>query len=258
MSHIVRGAGIGPDRHPRASSSTRSAEQVDEKVAPGRAGTADDLAVSVTGEPEPIMRIHAYGRGALLVELGTLGEVLGLHMELRRNPPRGLVETVPAARTLLVSFDPRTTTPAAIASEVRGRRVVGQRFEVGAEVEIPVRYDGVDLDEVARLTSCAPADLVRRHLARTYVVALIGFAPGFYFLAGGDESLAVPRRPAPRTEVPQGAVGLAGEFTGIYPRTGPGGWQIIGRTSASLWHPRRTPSARLAVGTRVRFLDATR
>lgn len=204
------------------------------------------------------MRIHAYGRGALLVELDALSEVLGLHAELRRDPPRGLVETVPAARTLLVSFDPRGTTPAAIATEVRRRRVVGHRFEVGPEVQVPVRYDGEDLDEVARLTGRRPADIVRRHLARTYVVAFIGFAPGFYFLAGGDDALAVPRRPAPRTDVPRGAVGLAGEFSGIYPRTGPGGWQLIGHTTASLWDPARTPSALLVPGTRVRFLDATR
>ncbi|MBO0874550.1 MAG: allophanate hydrolase subunit 1 [Pseudonocardia sp.] len=203
------------------------------------------------------MRIHAYGRGALLVELASLSEVLGLHAELRGDPPHGLVETVPTARTLLVSFDPRRTTPAAIATEVRGRRVVGHRFEVGPEVEIHIRYDGEDLDEVARLTGWRPAQIVRRHLARTYVVAFIGFAPGFYFLAGGDDALAVPRRSAPRTDVPRGAVGLAGEFTGIYPRTGPGGWQVIGHTPAGLWDPDRTPSAMLTPGTRVRFLDAT-
>lgn len=201
-----------------------------------------------------ITRIHAYGRSALLVELDTLDAVLGLHAELRRDPPRGLVDMVPAARTLLVGFDPGSTTPAVIAGEVRGRRVVEHRFEAGPEVEVPVRYDGEDLDEVARLAGCHPTEVVRRHLARTYVVAFLGFAPGFYFLAGGDGGLRVPRRTAPRAEVPGGAVGLAGEFTGIYPRTGPGGWQLIGHTPAGLWDPDRTPSAVLAPGTRIRFV----
>lgn len=203
-------------------------------------------------------RVRAYGRSALLVELDTLDQVLGLHAELRRDPPRGLVETVPAARTLLVSFDPRATTPAAIATDVRGRRVGEHRLEAGREVEIPISYDGEDLHEVAGAVGCHPRDLVRRHLAGTYMVAFLGFAPGFYFLSGGDDALAVPRRAAPRTAVPRGAVGLAGEFTGIYPRTGPGGWQLIGHTPATLWDPRRTPSALLTPGTRVRFLEVTR
>lgn len=202
-------------------------------------------------------RIRAYGRSALLVELDTLDQVLGLHAELGRNPPQGLMETVPAARTLLVSFDPRATTPSAIAAEVRRRQVGEHRLDVGREVEIPVRYDGEDLHEVAAVIGRHPREVVRRHLAATYMVAFLGFAPGFYFLSGGDDALAVPRRAAPRTAVPRGAVGLAGEFTGIYPRTGPGGWQLIGHTSATLWDPERTPSALLTPGTLVRFVEVT-
>lgn len=197
-----------------------------------------------------------YGDGALHVELGSLDEVLGLHAALREDPPCGLVDAVPAARTLLVAFDRGRTSPAGIAAEIRGRRVAALSADSGPEVEVPVRYDGADLPEVARLTGATLRDVVRRHLSRTYVVALIGFAPGFYFMAGGDERLRVARRSSPRARVHAGAIGLAGEFTGIYPRTGPGGWQLIGHTPAALWEPGRTPSALLAPGTHVRFVEA--
>jgi KipI family sensor histidine kinase inhibitor len=206
------------------------------------------------------MRIRVYGRAALLVELGTLSQVLGLHAELRRRRPYGMVDAVPAARTLLVSFDPLATTAATMAADLRTRPIHDHDadHDAGPEVRIPVCYDGEDLPEVVRLTGWSREKIVRRHRDRTYLVALIGFAPGFYFLTGGDDGLRVPRRHSPRTSVPKGAVALAGEFTGIYPRTGPGGWQLIGRTSAPLWDTTRTPSALLMPGTRVRLIEAER
>lgn len=208
------------------------------------------------------MRIRTYGHSALHVELDTLDQVLQLHLDLCRDPLPGMVETVPAARTLLVSFDRSGTDPVTIAREIRARGANvcldgTHRPGHGPTTEVPVHYDGEDLDDVARLTRCSPRQVVDRHLARTYVVALIGFAPGFYFLSGGDDVLRVPRRATPRASVPAGAVGLAGEFTGIYPRTGPGGWQLIGRTSAPLWDRGRTPAALLSPGTRVRFVEAS-
>ncbi len=199
------------------------------------------------------MRIRAYGRSALLIELGSLEEVLGLQVALRDDPPPGLVETVPAARTVMVSFDPSETTHAAVSNAVRSRQVHEYRIGTGPEVDVPVRYDGPDLEHVAEMTSYGPRDVVQRHLAGRYVVAFLGFAPGFYFLAGGNATLRVPRRATPRTEVARGAVGLAGEFTGIYPSSGPGGWQIVGHTAADLWDMARIPSALLEPGTRIRF-----
>lgn len=207
---------------------------------------------------EPQFRV--YGSGGVHVELATLDEVLGLHAELCDDPPPGLVEAIPGIRTLLVSFDPCVTTAADIAGAVRRRSAsvnmpVNHGAEDRPETGIPVCYDGADLPEVARLTGLSPREVVDRHRAATYVVALIGFAPGFYFLAGGDPTLRVPRRPTPRTTVSKGAVGLAGELTGIYPRAGPGGWQLVGHTTAALWDPDRTPSGLLAPGTRVRFVE---
>jgi len=123
------------------------------------------------------------------------------------------------------------------------------------EVEIVVRYDGADLAEVAAMTGLDPAEVVRAHTSTLWRVAFGGFVPGFGYLVGGDPRLQVPRRESPRTRVPAGSVALAGEFTGVYPRASPGGWQLIGTTDAVLWDPDRSPPAVLTPGTRVRFVD---
>ena len=124
------------------------------------------------------------------------------------------------------------------------------------EVEIAVVYDGPDLDDVARLTGLSTAEVVAAHTGRTWTAAFGGFAPGFSYLVDGDARLAVPRRSSPRTSVPTGSVGLAGDFSGIYPRSSPGGWQLIGRTDASLWDSSREQAALLTPGTTVAFTEA--
>jgi KipI family sensor histidine kinase inhibitor len=124
------------------------------------------------------------------------------------------------------------------------------------EQEIVVRYDGPDLDEVARLTGLTHAEVVAAHTGTPWRVAFGGFAPGFAYLVGGDPRLHVPRRERPRPSVPAGSVGLAGEFSGVYPRSSPGGWQLVGTTDAVLWDADREPPALLSPGTTVRFVDA--
>jgi allophanate hydrolase subunit 1 len=221
------------------------------------------------------MRLLRYGRCGLLVELDSLDEALRLAADLDADRPAGVSELIPGARTVLLRFDPDRTGPAALAAELARRPAgsgpdpgsgaetgfdvgtgsslgVGARVE-GEQIEIPVHYDGPDLAEVAELTGLSPAQVVERHCAARYVVAFTGFAPGFGYLSGGDPGLAVPRRSTPRTRVAAGAVGLAGEFTGVYPRPGPGGWQIIGRTDATMWDVDRTPAALLRPGVRVVF-----
>jgi KipI family sensor histidine kinase inhibitor len=121
-------------------------------------------------------------------------------------------------------------------------------------VEIPVVYDGPDLDEVARLTGLAEDEVVAAHTGTPWRIAFGGFAPGFAYLVDGDPRLHVPRRAEPRTSVPAGAVGLAGEFSGVYPRPSPGGWQLLGRTDAPLWDVDRDPPALLQPGGWVRFV----
>jgi KipI family sensor histidine kinase inhibitor len=193
------------------------------------------------------MRLLPVGRHGVLVELGSAGEVRAAYRRLAALP--GLTEVVPAARTVLVVAE-RAPMPdlAALLSGLEEEPAPD-----GPVVELPVRYDGPDLAEVAGLTGLSPDEVVRRHAEADLVVAFCGFAPGFAYLTGLPAGLQVPRRSTPRTAVDAGSVGLAGEFTGVYPRRSPGGWQLIGRTEAVLWDPERDPPALLSPGTRVRF-----
>lgn len=126
----------------------------------------------------------------------------------------------------------------------------------GREVELPVAYDGADLEEVARRTGLAPAEVVRRHAGRPYRVFAMGFLPGFPFLGPLDEALRLPRRGEPRARVPAHAVGVAGPQTGIYPLASPGGWHLLGHALEPLYDPHRTEPFRLRPGDRVRFRPA--
>ena len=121
-------------------------------------------------------------------------------------------------------------------------------------VEIPVRYDGPDLEEVARLTGLSQEEVVERHTGVEHVAAFLGFQPGFAYLTGGDERLQVPRREVPRTVVPGGTVAIAGPYSGVYPRDSPGGWRLLGTTTSVMFDPAREAPALLAPGDRVRFV----
>jgi KipI family sensor histidine kinase inhibitor len=212
------------------------------------------------------------GAEGLLLEVADLDAVLTLEAALRAAVAAGgqawraVTDVVPAARTVLLltrdgadlvalrstvlrlcDFLPRTNGSA----DGTGARAVGESHEV----EIVVRYDGPDLDEVAGLTGLSRAEVVSAHTGTSWRVAFGGFAPGFAYLVGGDPRLRVPRRDRPRPSVPGGAVGLAGEFSGVYPRSSPGGWQLLGTTDAVLWDVEREPPALLAPGATVRFVD---
>lgn len=126
----------------------------------------------------------------------------------------------------------------------------------GRQVEIPVVYDGPDLEEVARLTGLSREEVIARHSGAEHVAAFLGFQPGFAYLIGGDELLRVPRREVPRTQVPGGTVAIAGPYSGVYPRDSPGGWQLLGSTATAMFDPGREPPALLAPGDRVRFVAA--
>jgi KipI family sensor histidine kinase inhibitor len=203
------------------------------------------------------MRILPAGDAAVLVELADLDEAGRLYAALRRDPPPGTLDLVPATRTVLVTLDRARTGPDAVAAAVRALTLPATAGPADADlVTIPTWYDGPDLAEVAALTGLSGDEVVRRHGASEWTVAFCGFAPGFAYLSGGDPALRVPRRETPRTAVPAGSVGLADSFTGAYPRRMPGGWQLIGRTDAVLWDLERDPPALLPPGTRVRFVPA--
>ncbi|MGY8525584.1 5-oxoprolinase subunit PxpB [Paracidovorax citrulli] len=201
------------------------------------------------------MRFLPVTTNALLVELTDLEQTLSLLASLQRDPLPGVVELVPAARTILVSFRPWVTSATALVNDI-ARRDLSQRIERSdVLIEIPVRYDGEDLDEVAQMLGISREEVVRRHTSSEYTVAFTGFAPGFAYLSGGHPSLDVPRRKTPRTRIPAGGVGLAGTFSGVYPHASPGGWQIIGVTPLTMWDTGREQPALLQPGYRVRFVD---
>ncbi|MEV5243156.1 5-oxoprolinase subunit PxpB [Streptomyces cinnamoneus] len=200
------------------------------------------------------MRALPVGSRALLVEVATAEEAQALHAELLRRRAAGALppvrEIVPAARTVLLDG---LADPHALAADLASWNVPPLPGADTEPVVLPVRYDGADLAEVAALWGVGEDEVVRLHTGTEFRVAFCGFAPGFGYLTGLPERLHVPRRATPRTAVPAGSVGLAGPYTGVYPRSSPGGWQLIGRTDAVLWDPGREPAALLAPGTRVRF-----
>ena len=182
--------------------------------------------------------------------------MLALYAELVDAPPDAVVDLVPAARTLLLRIDPGTTEPQEVERAVRRARPrPGTRPDAG-RLEVPVTYDGEDLAEVGRLTGLGERGVVEAHTGQEWTVAFCGFAPGFGYLVGTDDRLHVPRRATPRTRVPAGAVALAGEFAGVYPRESPGGWQLIGHTTVQPWDTDRDPPALLLPGVRVRFVES--
>lgn len=201
------------------------------------------------------MRILRCGDSGLLLEFADLMAVRQMYAALRRTPPTGTTDLVPAAVTLLVRFDPAVADRAQIERVLRSTSADAEVTAPGELVHIPVRYDGADLEDVAAHTGLSPREVIEAHTGRDWTAAFAGFAPGFTYLVGGDPRLAVPRRPESRTRVPPGAVGLAGGFSAVYPRGSPGGWQLIGHTEADMWDIEREPPALLLPGSRVHFLE---
>ncbi|OBB87682.1 allophanate hydrolase [Mycobacterium colombiense] len=196
-----------------------------------------------------------YGDRALMVQCGSTAEVLAWADALRAAAIPGVVDVVPAARTVLVKLDgPRRQ--GVIRQRLRKMDVAATTdtaSERRADVVIDVVYDGPDLAEVAGHTGLTIPAVIDAHTSTLWRVGFSGFAPGFAYLVDGDPRLRVPRRPEPRTSVPAGSVALAGDFSAVYPRQSPGGWQLIGRTGAVLWDLQRSNPALLTQGMWVQF-----
>ncbi len=200
-------------------------------------------------------RILPMGERAFLVETRELADVLALHAVLEAARPEGVVDLVPAARTVLVRVDPRVLPVSVARAWVESAAVDAETAATGAGpvVELDIAYDGADLADTAALLGLSPEALAHRHSDTEWTVAFTGFAPGFGYLVSDDWPFDVPRLDSPRTRVPPGAVGLAGRFSGAYPRETPGGWRLIGTTAAPLFDPDAASPALLSPGTRVRF-----
>lgn len=198
-----------------------------------------------------------YGDHALMVQCTSTAEVLAWAAALHGAALPGVVDIVPAARTVLVKLDgPRyqgITRQRLRTLAVTADSVPAAPADRSADVVIDVVYDGPDLAEVAGRTGLTTAQVIEAHTATLWRVGFSGFAPGFAYLVDGDHRLRVPRRSDPRTSVPAGSVALAGEFSAVYPRQSPGGWQLIGRTDAVLWDIDRPNPALLTQGMWVQF-----
>ncbi len=196
------------------------------------------------------MRVLPFGPGALLAEYDSLAEVMAVDDALRSSGLAGVDDIVPAARTVMVTFRQvdRVALDALLVPTVREPR------PQGPIVEIPVVYDGADLDEVAEATGLTTDEVIEIHSSQTYSAAFLGFTPGWAYLVGLAPSLRLPRRSTPRTSVTAGSVAIANEFTGVYPTVSPGGWHLLGHTDERMFDVNRDKPALVLAGDRVRFV----
>lgn len=214
----------------------------DERDGPAAEALADDAwLLRLAPGPDANARAHA------------------LAARLRADAPAWLRDVVPAWDSVGVCFDPALIDPDAALAWLQAPRDSGPGVAPVAPrtIEIPVRYGGahgVDLDAAAAELGLTPEALIERHAAPLYIVAMIGFMPGFPYLDGLDPALALPRLATPRSRVPAGSVGIGGAQTGLYPRESPGGWRLLGRTPLTLFDPDANPPSRLQPGDRVRFV----
>jgi inhibitor of KinA len=228
------------------------------------------------------MEIEPLGDSALIVRVvddfardpeASLDTVQAALRSLEAAAIPGVTELAPAYSTIGVFFDVAEIARAASEEEpwdwltpkiegaLKFRSPKSKRGVEAPLIEIPVCYDrefAFDIDDVARAAGLAEADVIRRHASVAYRVACVGFIAGFPFLSGLPSELATPRRAVPRKEVPAGSVAIGGAQTGIYPRTSPGGWNVIGRTPLRLFDVQRDPPTILQAGDRVRFREISR
>ncbi|KQN83697.1 urea amidolyase, partial [Arthrobacter sp. Leaf69] len=199
-----------------------------------------------------VRSVRPVGTRAVLAELSGTQDVLALQALLLEHPLPGQLDVLAAAQTVLVTAD----------SPVAARRIAARLLQLdltapvqrdGELVLIDTVYDGEDLAEVGQLTGLGPDGVIAAHTGQIWTVAFAGFAPGFGYMVGENQDLEVPRRSSPRTAVPAGSVALAGNYSAVYPRRSPGGWQLLGRTGARMWDLDREQPALAAPGHRVQF-----
>ncbi len=214
--------------------------------------TAGDTLAGQKAAVHKVGTVRAVGTRAVLAELSGTQDVLALQALLLEHPLPGQLDVLAAAETVLVTAD----------SPASARRIAARLLQLdltapverdGGLVVIDTVYDGADLAEVGKLTGLGPEGVIAAHTGQIWTVAFAGFAPGFGYMVGENQALEVPRRSSPRTAVPAGSVALAGNYSAVYPRSSPGGWQLIGHTGAAMWDLDREQPALAAPGHRVQF-----
>jgi inhibitor of KinA len=210
------------------------------------------------------VRVIAAGDAALVLELenrldpGVNARAVAIAAALARERPAGVRDVVTTYRSVAVYFDPLVTDADGLAGHLEelGSRIQPALADVVTPIAVPVCYGGEfgpDLAEVAAFASCREEDVIRLHTSRIVRVYMLGFVPGFAYMAAVDERIAMPRRPTPRLKVPERSVGIAGPQTGIYPIESPGGWRLIGRTPEKPFDPARPNPFLFKPGDLVRF-----
>ena len=215
------------------------------------------------------MRIIPAGDEALVVEFGReIDEVINtmvqnLSVKIERAGLKGIRETLPTYRSLMIFYDSRITGFRRLEHEIRKIRISKERTEESERkvIEIPCCYEeeyAPDLRGMEKITGISSKEIVRLHTSREYRIYMLGFLPGFVYLGGLDERIAAPRLETPRKEIPAGAVGIGGNQTGIYPVASPGGWRLIGSTPLKLYDPDREEPALLKAGDYLHFTTISR
>ena len=218
--------------------------------------TVPGARVIEAGDSAVVCEIDGKALSTAGVDVDVNARAIALASAVRQRAIAGVRDVVPTFRSVTVFFDPLGTDVSAVTAALHEDVIATPPVTSDETIDVPVVYDGPDLAEVAAFAHCSPDTVIARHTARTYRVCMLGFLPGFAYMASVDEAIAAPRRATPRVRVPAGSVGIAGIQTGIYPTESPGGWQIIGRTAPNLFDPDRTPPALFGPGDRVRFVRA--
>ncbi len=200
-----------------------------------------------------LIELRPAGDRAILIEVADPTLIASLSSACRERWGDLLAEIVPGACTLLLVWSSPLHSSEKLRDEIEGLIEVARVDVEPRRLRIPVRYDGPDLEFVARTVGLSGSEVVDLHRARRYRVAFMGFAPGFGYLVGGDEKLQIPRRARPRESVPAGSVAIAAAYSGVYPTDAPGGWHIIGRTDLVMFDPHRDPPALIEPGDRIEF-----
>lgn len=203
------------------------------------------------------MRFLSVSLDSFLIEFHDLTETTHFFRHLQRVDHPAIVDMIPAQKTILVQFSVFETTQQQLVSWLSQQHIESEQTVQGNEVVIAVSYDGEDISQVAEILGITTQEVVQRHTQNDWKVAFIGFAPGFGYLNSDQQPFgSIPRLSTPRKRIPSGAVALAGEYTGVYPKDSPGGWQLIGHTTATMWDIYRNPPALLLPGNSVVFKDA--
>ncbi|MFP3462238.1 5-oxoprolinase/urea amidolyase family protein [Arthrobacter globiformis] len=216
------------------------------------ADTNDPTPAAPSARPGRVRAVRPVGTRTVLAVVSGTQDVLALQAALLESPLPGQQDVLAAAETVMV----RAESPAAarrIGQALLELDLTAPAEQAGGLVVIDTVYDGEDLAEVGQLTGLGADGVIAAHTGQVWTVAFAGFAPGFGYMVGENQSLEVPRRSSPRTAVPAGSVALAGNYSAVYPRKSPGGWQLIGRTGAKMWDLDRPEPALASPGHRVQF-----